>query len=67
MLAASFGLELSPARIFRTKPMTDLLILFRNIVLAAILAWIGVEFAPSTPENAPDSKPESSSALSAFR
>jgi len=47
--------------------MTDMLILFRNIVLAAILAWIGVEFAPSTPENERESKADSASVLSAFR
>lgn len=26
--------------------MTDLLILIRNLVLAAILGWLGLEFAP---------------------
>jgi hypothetical protein len=42
--------------------MTDLLILIRNVVLATILAWLGMEFAPSTPDR--DEKPaEKSSAL----
>jgi hypothetical protein len=31
--------------------MTDLLIFIRNLVLAAIFAWFGVEFAPSTPDD----------------
>ncbi|MCU0731984.1 MAG: hypothetical protein MUE84_10415 [Hyphomonas sp.] len=31
--------------------MTDLLILIRNLVLATILAWLGLEFAPSSPDN----------------
>lgn len=26
--------------------MTDLLIFIRNLVLAAILGWLGIEFAP---------------------
>ncbi|WP_291205355.1 hypothetical protein [Hyphomonas sp.] len=30
--------------------MTDLLILIRNLVLATILAWLGLEFSPSAPE-----------------
>jgi hypothetical protein len=30
--------------------MTDLLILIRNLVLATILAWLGIEFAPEREE-----------------
>lgn len=41
--------------------MTDLLILIRNVVLAAILAWLGLEFAPSTPDR--DDKPAEKSSV----
>ena len=45
--------------------MTNLLIMIRNVVLATILAWIGLEFAPSTPDQ--DDKPaENSSILAVF-
>ncbi len=45
--------------------MTNLLIMIRNVVLATILAWIGLEFAPSTPYK--DDKPaENSSILAVF-
>lgn len=44
--------------------MTDLLILIRNLVLATILAWLGIEFAPSTPER--DDKPAEKSSVLAF-
>ena len=40
--------------------MTELLIFVRNLVLAAIFALIGMEFAPSTPEQAPDDQRDSS-------
>ncbi len=30
--------------------MTELLILIRNLVLATILAWLGIEFAPGVPD-----------------
>lgn len=36
--------------------MTNLLILIRNVVLGLILAWLGLEFAPSNPDNN-DEKP----------
>jgi len=35
--------------------MTDLLIVIRNVVLAAILGWIGLEFAPEATDK--DEKP----------
>lgn len=41
--------------------MTDLLIWIRNLVLAAILAWLGIEFAPGSPDR--DEKPAEKSAL----
>jgi hypothetical protein len=41
--------------------MTDLLILIRNVVLATILAWLGLEFAPSTPDR--DDKPAEKSSV----
>ena len=41
--------------------MTDLLILIRNVVLATILAWLGMEFAPSTPDR--DEKPAEKSSV----
>ncbi|MFN4184615.1 MAG: hypothetical protein ACK4M6_07495 [Hyphomonas sp.] len=44
--------------------MTELLIFVRNLVLAAIFALIGLEFAPSTPEKAPDDQRDSSVTLS---
>ena len=30
--------------------MTDLLIMIRNLVLATILGWLGLEFAPGSPD-----------------
>lgn len=44
--------------------MTDLLILIRNLVLATILAWLGLEFAPSTPDK--DDGPSEKSAVLAL-
>ena len=38
--------------------MTDLLILIRNVVLAMILAWLGLEFAPSNPDKNDDKPSE---------
>ncbi|MEQ9505204.1 MAG: hypothetical protein RLO80_02960 [Hyphomonas sp.] len=35
--------------------MTDLLIFIRNLVLAAILGWLGIEFAPDKSDK--DEKP----------
>lgn len=43
--------------------MTDMLIFIRNLVLATILAWIGLEFAPASPDK--DDKPASDSVLTA--
>lgn len=43
--------------------MTNFLILVRNLVLAMILAWIGLEFAPSSPDQ--DDKPAEDSVLTA--
>ncbi|MFN7055448.1 hypothetical protein [Hyphomonas sp.] len=40
--------------------MTDFIILLRNIVLAALLAWLGMEFAPKQPDPKPDDNRESS-------
>ena len=44
--------------------MTELLIFVRNLVLAAIFALIGMEFAPSTPESVPDDQRDASVTLS---
>jgi hypothetical protein len=44
--------------------MTDLLIFIRNLVLATILAWLGIEFATSTPDR--DDKPAEKSAVLAL-
>lgn len=38
--------------------MTNLLVLIRNLVLATILAWLGIEFAPDSAD-----KDEQSSAV----
>jgi hypothetical protein len=38
----------SPHFAFGDTAMTNLLILIRNLVLAMILAWIGLEFAPDS-------------------
>lgn len=38
--------------------MTELLILIRNVVLAMILAWLGLEFAPSNPDKNDDKPSE---------
>jgi len=43
--------------------MTNLLILIRNLVLATILAWFGLEFAPSSPDK--DDKPAEDSLIAA--
>ncbi len=39
--------------------MTDFLILIRNLVLAAIMAWFGLEFAPSKPAEPDKGQPSS--------
>ena len=44
--------------------MTEFLIFVRNLVLAAIFALIGLQFAPQTPEQAPEDKGDSSVTLS---
>lgn len=44
--------------------MTDLLIWVRNLVLAAILAWLGIEFAPDSPDR--DDKPAEKPAVLAL-
>jgi hypothetical protein len=44
--------------------MTDLLILIRNMVLATILAWLGIEFAPGPPDK--DESPSEKSAVLAI-
>ena len=44
--------------------MTEFLILIRNVVLAAILAWIGIDYAPQGPDKSPDDKPEGSVTVS---
>ncbi|MFN7164355.1 MAG: hypothetical protein ACK4P2_05995 [Hyphomonas sp.] len=44
--------------------MTELLILIRNLVLATILAWLGIEFAPGAPEK--DEKPSEKSVVLAI-
>ena len=44
--------------------MTNMLILIRNLVLTAILAWFGLEFAPDSPDK--DSKPVEDSVVVAI-
>lgn len=39
--------------------MTDFLILIRNLVLATIIAWLGLEFAPSKPAEPEKGQPSS--------
>jgi hypothetical protein len=41
--------------------MTELLILIRNLVLATILAWLGIEFAPDSTDR--DEKPAGSNVI----
>ncbi|MCA8903148.1 MAG: hypothetical protein KDA53_18070 [Hyphomonas sp.] len=36
-----------------------LIILVRNIVLAAVLAWLGIEYIPEESRDAPESSPQS--------
>lgn len=43
--------------------MTELLLLVRNLLLGAILAWLGLEFSPAAPDRAPDETPEGASAV----
>lgn len=40
--------------------MTDFMVLIRNIVLAAMLAWVGMEFAPNKAEPVPEEKHDAS-------
>jgi len=35
------------------------IILIRNLVIAGILAWLGIEFTPDAQPDAPDSGPQS--------
>jgi len=44
--------------------MTDLLIWIRNLVLAIVLGWLGIEFAPGSPDR--DNKPAEKSAVLAL-
>lgn len=44
--------------------MTNILILIRNLVLVAVFALLGLDFVPSTPEQAPESPRDSSVTLS---
>jgi hypothetical protein len=37
------------------RPMTNLLVLIRNLVLATILGWLGMEFTPDNADR--DDKP----------
>jgi|JI10StandDraft_1071094.scaffolds.fasta_scaffold832371_1 hypothetical protein len=53
----------SPHFAFGDTAMTNLLILIRNLVLAMILAWIGLEFAPDSSDK--DDKPAEDSVLTA--
>ena len=45
--------------------MFDVIVLIRNLVLAAVLAWLGLEFAPDNRE-APETAPQSSVVASIF-
>lgn len=45
--------------------MTDFMVLIRNLVLAAILAWVGMEFAPKQADPLPDDKNDASLTVSA--
>lgn len=44
--------------------MTDFMILLRNIVLAFMLAWVGMEFAPKKADPAPEEKHDASFTVS---
>lgn len=37
--------------------MVAIIVLIRNLVLAGILAWLGVEFAPADRDDTADSQP----------
>ncbi len=39
--------------------MADLLLFIRNIILAAVLAWLGFEFSPERKDTPPDKENES--------
>jgi hypothetical protein len=43
--------------------MTDMLIIIRNLVLATILAWLGLEFSPDSPDKQDDRPVEKVSIL----
>ncbi len=38
-------------------PMVAIVVFIRNLVLAGILAWLGVEFAPSDQDDSADNRP----------
>jgi hypothetical protein len=40
--------------------MVAIIVLIRNLVLAGILAWLGVEFAPADPDDSADNRPAES-------
>jgi Flp pilus assembly protein CpaB len=37
--------------------MVAIIVLIRNLVLAGILAWLGIEFAPADRDDAADNQP----------
>ena len=37
--------------------MTTIIVLIRNLVLASILAWLGLEFAPDDQDDTADNRP----------
>ncbi|MBU2606163.1 MAG: hypothetical protein KKC43_09760 [Alphaproteobacteria bacterium] len=37
--------------------MVAIIVLIRNLVLAGILAWLGVEFAPADQDDSADKRP----------
>lgn len=45
--------------------MTDFMVFIRNLVLAAIMAWVGMEFAPKKADPIPEEKHEASLTVSA--
>ena len=34
--------------------MTELLLLVRNLLLGALMAWLGLEFSPAAPDKSPE-------------
>ncbi|MEH6410222.1 MAG: hypothetical protein V7741_06830 [Hyphomonas sp.] len=44
--------------------MAAIIVLVRNLVLAAILAWLGIEFAPADNDDTADNRPAENAIVS---